>query len=81
MPGLPAEKVREEFRRNYADASALLERIFGELDLEVGLRRDPVAAPAPEQAETKQQFLLAISQGCIKGTLRKIIGSLNYLDI
>ncbi|MHC4339669.1 MAG: DEAD/DEAH box helicase [Planctomycetota bacterium] len=51
LPGLPAETVREEFRRNYADLSALLERIFGELDLEAGLRRGPAIAPAPEQAE------------------------------
>ena len=47
----PTGDVGARFRQDYADCCALLERVFGELELAPARRRTPVHAPAPAQAE------------------------------
>ncbi|MHC4956372.1 MAG: DEAD/DEAH box helicase [Planctomycetota bacterium] len=53
VAGLGPDAVRERFRESYADCCAMLERIFGELDIGVDESREresrPGAAPAQEE--------------------------------
>jgi hypothetical protein len=49
------DDVRGRFREDYADCCALLEKVFGELELAPARRRTPVRAPAPAQAEVARR--------------------------
>ncbi|MHC4448965.1 MAG: DEAD/DEAH box helicase [Planctomycetota bacterium] len=55
IPGLGADAVRELFARDYADACALLERLFTELGIDANERRASRPGAAPAQAAIVRQ--------------------------
>ncbi|MEM8886112.1 MAG: DEAD/DEAH box helicase, partial [Planctomycetota bacterium] len=65
VPGLSGEQVREAFRSHYADACAILEQVFTELEVGISEERTreskPGAAPAQQEiAERVERYQLEI---------------------